>query len=70
MVHFETIPQGFVLEVPQSGVADVVKGSVIEYLQEWLVVYSNEQHVSPCLRHSQLPVLPIHLGHILIQPHA
>ena len=39
--HFEAIPEGFLLEVPQSDVADVVEGSVTKYLQEWLVVYSN-----------------------------
>ena len=39
--NFEAIPQGLLLEVPESGVADVVQRSVAEYLQEWLVVNRN-----------------------------
>ena len=46
MDNFEAIPQGLLLEVPESGVADVVQRSVTEYLQEWLVVDRNGEFVA------------------------
>ena len=33
MDHFEVVPQGFFLQVPQSGIADIIQGSVPKYLE-------------------------------------
>ena len=43
MYHVEAITQCLLLQVPDTGVRDSIKGPIPEYPQQWFVIHSNDQ---------------------------
>ena len=46
MYHLESVSQGLLLWVVDPAIGDLLEGPVTKYLEEWLVVYCNDEVIA------------------------